>query len=124
MLGDSRLFGLQDTQGSISRSLGPERPSFSFPDVHWCIKKAIYTFYHAPFNNLVFVPRHFSGTRLQYTFHLHIYVMHTLQGDTCMLDFSHTMMFTSRDLELQMLLEANIDNMDIVLMMEIILCHK
>ena len=86
---------------------------------------AIHAFtHHAPFNNLVFVPRHFSGTRLQYTFHLHIYVMHTLQGDTCMLDFSHTMMFTSRDLELQMLLEANIDNMDIVLMMEIILCHK
>ena len=34
--------------------------------------------YHAPFNNLVSCPDYFSGTRLQCTFHLHIYAMHTL----------------------------------------------
>ena len=43
---------------------------------------------HAPFNNLILCPDHSSGTRLQCTFHLHIYAMHTLQGDTYMLDLS------------------------------------
>ena len=40
---------------------------------------------HAPFNNLVLCPDYFSGTRLQCTFHLHIYAMYTLQGDTSMM---------------------------------------
>jgi len=45
--------------------------------------------HYAPFNNLVWCPDNFfAGTRLQCTFHLHIYAMHTLQGDTYMLDLS------------------------------------
>ena len=42
---------------------------------------------HAPFNNLVSCPDYFSGMRLQYTFHLHIYAMHTLHGNTRSLIF-------------------------------------
>ena len=72
---------------------------FSLPDAYWSIKESHTPFtmhhpmhlpnkctihlhaMHAPFNNLVLFPDYFSGTRLQCTFHLHIYAMHTLQCD-------------------------------------------
>ena len=93
-------------QGPHPAALDQEGLPFSIPDAYWSIKKS-YTFLHAPsyapsnqmyhpftchepFNKPVLFPDYFSGTRLrlQCTFHLHIYAMHTLQCDTYMLDLS------------------------------------
>ena len=71
---------------SIKESYTP----FTMHHMHLKNSKQMYHSFtcHAPFNNLVLFPDYFSGTRLQCTFHLHIYAMHTLQGDTYMLDLS------------------------------------